>query len=383
MQAIGFGLKTAPAWASVVSAELVRILKAAGVRVIGCFIDDLLIAGSTQSECQKALDTAIDIMRRLGIPANEKTVQPCSPNKGIVFLGVHIRSSDMRFTISEEHRHYAIDRVGSALKEGSASKGDLASIAGVLNWISFVFIPGKPRRQWIYDAARLGTSGKKSDRVVIKGALQRQLQWWMHSLSSAQWVGTRIWDAETAPTQVLVQSDASGADGWGACVGGFHFVGPWPSYLADEHMLFKEMVPVVFTISLFASKLPETVFGVAIDNTGVAFAVNKLSCRDKSTLRMLQQLTSDLERGGHTALGAHIRRHRNKHTDAMSHPLSKFLWKKITSEQRQSKRFSDGSYWIFPFVAQQLSTGECVSGCFRMRKSLFAKLSDETTEADA
>ena len=346
--------------------------------MVGCFIDDLLIAGRTRQECQKALDTAIDTMRRLGIPANEKTVPPQSPNEGIVFLGVHIRTSDMRFTISEEHRHYAIDRVKSALEEGSATKGDLASIAGVLNWISFVFIPGKPRRQWIYDAARLGTSGKKSDRVTIKGAVQRQLQWWLHSLKSDQWVGTRIWDAEASPAQVLVQSDASGEDGWGACVGGFHFVGPWPTYLADANMLFKEMVPVACTISLFAAKLPETVFGVAVDNTGVAFAVNKMSCRDGLTLRLLQQLTSDLDRGGHTVLGAHIRRHRNKHTDAMSHPLTKAIWKKIMSEQQYNKRLSDGSYWLFPFVAQQLATKECVSGCFRMRKSLFAKMSDDT-----
>ena len=383
LQAIGFGLKTAPAWASVVSAELVRILKAAGVRVVGCFIDDLLIAGSTRQECQKALDTAIDTMRRLGIPANEKTVLPQSPNDGIVFLGVHIRTSDMRFTISEEHRQYAVDRVKSALEDGLATKGDLASIAGVLNWISFVFIPGKPRRQCIYDAARLGTSGKKSDSVKIEGALQRQLQWWLHSLQSDQWVGTRIWDADATPAQVLVQSDASGADGWGACVGGFHFVGPWPTYLEDASMLFKEMVPVAFTISLFAAKLPETIFGVAVDNTGVAFAVNKMSCRDKLTLRMLQQLTSDLERGGHTVLGAHIRRHRNKHTDAMSHPLTRSLWKHIVTDQRHSSRLCDGSYWLFPFVAQQLSTAECVSGCFRMRKSLFAKLSDEASNVDA
>ena len=383
LQAIGFGLKTAPAWASVVSAELVRILKAKGVRVVGCFIDDLLIAGKTQEECQEALDTAIDTMRRLGIPANEKTVLPRSPNEGIVFLGVHIRTADMRFTISEEHRLYAIDRVGAVLEDGVATKGDLASIAGVLNWISFVFIPGKPRRQWIYDAARLGASHKKSDQVTIKGALQRQLQWWLHSLKSDKWVGTRIWDAETTPAQVLVQSDASGEDGWGACIGGFHFVGPWPAYLADEHMLFKEMVPVVFTISLFAAKLPETVFGVAVDNTGVAFAVNKLSCRDRITSRMLQQLTSDLDKGGHTVLGAHIRRHRNKHTDEMSHPLSKFWWKTIAAAQQHSKRVSDGSYWLFPFVAQQLATGECVSGCFRMRKSLFAKLSDEKRDAKA
>ena len=94
-------------------------------------------------------------------------------------------------------------------------------------------------------------------------------------------------------------------------------------------MLFKEIVPVTFTIALLSKVLSETVFGVAVDNTGVAFAVNKLSCRDRITLRMLQQITSDLDEGGHTVLGAHVRRHRNKHTDAMSHALQKSTWAQI------------------------------------------------------
>ena len=376
LQAIGFGLKTAPAWASVVSAELVRILEAEGIRVVGCFLDDLLIAARTKEQCQRALEKAQKIMGRLGIPANDKTIPPRSPDEGIVFLGVHIRTSDMRFTISEEHRAYAIDRVGVALDEGVATKGDLASIAGVLNWISFVFIPGRPRRQIIYDAARLGSSGSKKDKVVIEGALQRQLQWWRNSLKHANFVGSRIWDMQSVPETTLVRSDASGEDGWGACVHGLHFAGPWPEQLQDEHMLFKEMVPVTITIALLSAVLPETVFGVAVDNTGVAFAVNKLSCRDRITLRLLQQLTTDLEAGGHTVLGAHIRRHRNEHTDEMSHALRKYLWDKITQRQQFGKRVREGAYWQFPFVAQDLSTGECVSGCFRMRRSLFARISD-------
>ena len=47
MLAVDFGLKTAPTWVSVVSAELCRILEVAGVRVVGCFIDDILIAGDS------------------------------------------------------------------------------------------------------------------------------------------------------------------------------------------------------------------------------------------------------------------------------------------------------------------------------------------------
>lgn len=372
LKAIGFGLKTAPAWASVVSAELVRILEAAGVRVVGCFLDDLLIAGKTQTECRTSLHRATAIMAKLGIPANEKTVLPRSPHEGITFLGVHIRTHDMRFTISEEHRAYAADRVQHAISEKVATKGDLASIAGVLTWISFVFTPGRPRRQHIYNATRLGETGRKSDKVVVEGPLQRQLQWWLNSLSRSSFVGSRVWDCQASPRTLLLHSDASGVDGWGACIGNLHFAGPWPVELQDAHMLFKEMFPVVLVIALLSYVLDETVFGVAVDNTGVAFSVNRLSCRDGLTSRLLQQLTSDMDGNGHTALSAHARRHRNQHADDMSHALPTAWWHRIVKQQQsRSSRFGD-NYWFFPFVAQCVITGECFSGSFRMRKSLFS-----------
>ena len=72
-----------------------RILEAAGVRIAGCYLDDILIAGKTREECQRNLETTVKIMRRLGIPANDKTVLPQVPEKGIVFLGVHVHTSDM------------------------------------------------------------------------------------------------------------------------------------------------------------------------------------------------------------------------------------------------------------------------------------------------
>mgnify|MGYP003327780229 CR=1 FL=1 len=186
LQAVGFGLKTAPAWASVVSAELVRIFEADGIRVLGCFIDDILIAGSSKEDCQRALSKALRIMESLGLPANDKTEGPMSPSEGIVFLGVHVQPAHMRFTVSEEHRQYALDQISTVLKNKTATKKELASIAGVLTWISFVHTPGRPRCQCIYDSARLGSAGKKSDVVSVRGPVLRQLRWW-HALVT-DWV---------------------------------------------------------------------------------------------------------------------------------------------------------------------------------------------------
>ena len=175
-----------------------------------------------------------------------------------------------------------------------------------------------------------------------------------------------------APDTVLLHSDASGEDGWGACIANLHVVGPWPEELIDASMLFKEMVPLVIVLSLLSPVVTETVFGIAVDNTGVAFSINRLCCRDRMTSRLLQQIASDLDAYGHTALGAHVRRERNKHADILSHALFPAMWQRIVNHQNNKKRQKKKGYWFFPFVIQDMSTGQCVSACFRMRISLFA-----------
>ena len=94
-----------------VSAEAARILRSFGVRVVGTYLDDFLIAGKTKEICQRGLDIAEFVFAALGIPLNGKTVGPCSPAQGIDFLGIHICTADCSMSITEEHREYAIARV--------------------------------------------------------------------------------------------------------------------------------------------------------------------------------------------------------------------------------------------------------------------------------
>ena len=136
-------------------------------------------------------------------------------------------------------------------------------------------------------------------------------------------------------------------------------------------MLFKELVPVALILAMVSPSLSDVVFGVAVDNTGAAFAVNKMSCRDKLSSRLLQQLSSDLDRPGHTALAAHIRRHRNQHADDLSHALLPGMWGNIERQQRSRSARLATKCWFFPFVIQCLISGSCFTGLFRMRRLLF------------
>jgi hypothetical protein len=115
-----FGHKTAPAWSSCVSAELARILEEHGVRVIGCFVDDLCLAAASALELRTHLDTTLRIMSELGLPPAPGKTSAISQQ--VVFLGMRIDSTDLTFTVSEEHRTYALALLDDLIEAGSATR---------------------------------------------------------------------------------------------------------------------------------------------------------------------------------------------------------------------------------------------------------------------
>ena len=175
--AVAFGLKPAPAYASVVSAELARILESFGVCVAGVYIDDLLIRARSKEELQSMIETCMMVCKALGVDLNDKTVGPCSPAEGIKYLGLIIHTDKCTFSACPKQCAYAADRISELLKLGKLSLKQIESVAGTLTWISYAMVTGRPRRNELYAAiARLKKSGEKF--VHLRGDLKRQLCWW-------------------------------------------------------------------------------------------------------------------------------------------------------------------------------------------------------------
>ena len=336
LQSVAFGWKPAPAYASSVSAELKRILESFGVSVAGVYLDDFLIRGKTKQECKRNLEKAIAVLTALGLPPNDKTQGPCSPEEGIVFLGVRIRTKDCSMTVTEEHRQYAIARLSSMLTRKSATLKELESVTGILAWIAQVFIPGRPRRDALYRAIHRAKA-KAGASTAVRGELKRQLEWWLHTLQSDKTrASSHFWDKQ--PDVPLMCSDASGEDGWGACACGVHVVGNWPDEWKQSagagapSMLFKELVPIVIMVLLLAARCKGKVFAAATDNAGVAFVLNSMSCRCPYSLALLRPLADTLAKHRLGLLAGHAHREYNAHADELSHALSANMWRDVCKQ---------------------------------------------------
>ena len=337
---VAFGLKPAPAYASAVSAEAARILESFGIEVVGLYIDDILIRGSTREECQRKLDLAIAILTALGLPPNEKTEGPCAPEQGIVFLGVHICTADGTMTVTADSQAYACARLQELLKAKVATVKELESVAGILSWMSQVFIRGQPRRKALFRA--ISAMQQRGDNsTAIRGDLKQCLMWWLNVLRGKPIASSFFWDVQ--PNMPLIVSDASGEDGWGACGMGFHVVGNWPEAWRQSRgpsapgMLFKELLPVVVITLLLAPWCSGMVFASALDNAGAAFVLNALNCNCQWSLALLRPLVDSLSFNRLGLIAGHSYREFNSHTDEMSHVIPADLWCDVVQQAPISK----------------------------------------------
>ena len=68
-----------------------------------------------------------------------------------------------------------------AVHAHSVSLKQLESIAGIMAWITYVFVPGKPRRNVMYrEIAKMKQDN--TNKIAMSGPLRQQLLWWFTSL---------------------------------------------------------------------------------------------------------------------------------------------------------------------------------------------------------
>ena len=375
LQAVAFGLKPAPAWASVVSAELARILESFGVSVAGVYIDDLLIRARSKEELERMIKICETVCAALGLDLNDKTVGPCAPSEGIKYLGLIIRTDNCSFSACPKQCAYAADKISAFLKRGSITLKELESVAGTLTWISYAMISGRPRRNELYRAiSKLKKSGAKS--VSMRGGLRRQLSWWLHKLQGSAETSSFFWNKQ--PDTPAMVSDASGEDGWGVCTQGYHIVGHWPEHWKQSKgpgvpsMLVKEMVPPVIAILLFAAHMRGKVFCAGLDNAGVAFVVNSLSSGCSQALQLLRPLADVLATNHVSLLAGHAHRVHNKHTDALSHALNGLLWSQVAESAPVSRKNRDELH----FAVLDIHRKQCMLATISIARCIDPSVSD-------
>jgi len=288
-------------------------------------IDDLGTVGATREECQRHLDTAVALFRRLGLRLNPAKVIP--PSQVMEFLGILIDSVNQRLSVAPEKMEHYGRRVAEALADDDAMSltvRQLESLLGKLNWYCEVLIAGRARLSRIRACVPGGGPYRPSPytKVSLSPEARIDLLWWQEQLrlAASQPRFVPFWTAQP-PVFCNIFSDAAGDVGFGLVVGDQVFQGLWRDEALGESSCFKELVPILLALQTLPPQANGHIVVINTDNLSNVYAINKGSCKSPALYELLFSITELAAERQLYLLANWVPRENNEFCDGISrHP---------------------------------------------------------------
>ena len=285
-RALPFGLRSAPKIFNSVADGLAWAMSCAGIVHPIHYLDDFFFCGPAHSPvCQVALDTAIPLCHRLGLPVAPTKVE--GPTTCLTFLGIEIDSVAQELRLPPEKLRRLISMLSEWEGRRSATKHQLQSLIGHLSHASKVVKPGRP---FMRELIRTMAIPKASFHLVcLNTQCRADIMWWSTFLSV--WNGISLFPG--MPLGSIVTSDASGSWGCGAFQAHpvLWFQLQWPSQLGDLNIAIKELIPIVISAAIWGHAWHNQRVVFRSDNMAVVHTLVKSSTKDPFLAHLIRCLT--------------------------------------------------------------------------------------------
>ena len=173
-----FGSALGPSIFHRLSQAVRRCMARKGFRDLVVYIDDFLIVAPSFHECNEALHTLIQLLRKLGFLISWKKV--VGPTQRITFLGVDIDTRTSTLSLGEDKLHKLEERLRQFQHRKRATKQQLQSLAGLLNWACQAVRGGKFFLRRILDIIAPLQQQRHKARLSI--GFKQDLAWWLSFL---------------------------------------------------------------------------------------------------------------------------------------------------------------------------------------------------------
>ena len=227
-----FGVSCTPSIFNCISNAIARMMARHGFRAVVNYLDDFLTIGNTQEECQRGLVTLINLLHYLGFNVSWRKV--VSPTQRITFLGIGLDSSTMSLRLPKDKLNRLIDLVNTFSHKASASKRQLQSLAGSLNFACQVVHGGRTFLHRVIDC--INKLNLSSHRCRLSIDFRTDVSWWKEFLVTFN--GRHMMLDFRQP--VYIQTDAS-LHGFGAVSPDDWFAGSWAP--SPENDLYSQSLP--------------------------------------------------------------------------------------------------------------------------------------------
>lgn len=279
-----FGSKLAPGIFHRLTQAVRRMLKRHGLAATVVYLDDFFIKADTFDACVSALNMLIALLRKLGFNINWNKV--VDPTTKLTFLGIEIDSVEMCLRLPEEKLIQIRQELASFQHRKRASKKQLQSLAGKLNFCASVVYGGRVYSRRIIDTINL----LKADdhKVRLTGDIRADIAWWQAFMS--QFNGRSMLLDKQAIQSVFTDSCAIAAGGifngdWFYC----NWELDWP-LVSNMHINSKEILAVYLAVCRWAPDWRNKRIYIQSDNVTTVATINRGTSRNPFIMGCLRVL---------------------------------------------------------------------------------------------
>ena len=262
------------------------MLERKGLKAVVVYLDDFFIKADSFEDCVDALNLVISVLRKLGFHINWQKVT--DPSTRIIFLGIEIDSSNMCLRLPDDKLHQALDELRSFRSRKRASKQQLQSLAGKLNFCAGVVFGGRVFLRRIIDSINL----LKADnhKMILTAGIRADINWWLQFMSTFN--GKSMLLDQQAVESVFTDSCTVAAGGIYMYAGDWFYINwdlDWP-LVSQLHINSKEILAAFLAVCRWAPCLRNKRIYLQSDNITAVAAINKGICRNPFIMGCLRQL---------------------------------------------------------------------------------------------
>ena len=279
-----FGLRSA-AYLCQRTTNMIRyILKQRDVDIVN-YIDDLGGA-DTPEKASLSYQVLKQTLKEIGVVENEK--KACAPSTQMVFLGTLLDSEKMEIRITDDRMLDIRSILPKLLQRKSASKRELQSLIGKLQFVGKCV---KPSRIFISRILVLLRGLKHSRyKVRLNTEFRKDIQWWinfMHVYNGVSMIKTCDW----SKVDQIFTTDAC-LTGCGGMFGNQFFHRQFPEFVAQKNpsIVHLECLTVMVAIKFWAKNWTGLKITIYCDNEAVCSCISSGRTKDPLLLNCLREI---------------------------------------------------------------------------------------------
>lgn len=252
--------------------------------VSSSYLDDSLLVGNTEEECEKNVADTVSLFTRLGFVVHPHK-SSFKPAQRIVYLGFEIDSVTMTISLSQERKERVENFCRAFSRKSTHPIREVARLIGVL--VScFPAVPLGPAHYRDLEREKVRalkiTRGNWDSEMRVSETAVTEVKWWCrHGLSSVSPISRPDPD-------LVIFSDAS-LYAWGGVCGTEKTGGAWTEKEKKLHINELELLAAFLALKSFSKGFANAHIRIFVDNTTTMACLNKMGSSKSLSLDNLSK----------------------------------------------------------------------------------------------